>query len=74
MSHTSGTFVLRILRCFSSLSIAALCPTHRKSEMLSKTAEVRTLTVSTVFHSTIIRSAHSTSDTKIAGFPNFAPH
>ncbi len=25
-------------------------------------------------HSTIIRSAHSTSDTKIAGLPNFAPH
>jgi hypothetical protein len=25
------------------------------------------------FHSTIIRSAHSTSDTKIAGLPNFAP-
>jgi hypothetical protein len=24
-------------------------------------------------HSTIIRSAHSTSDTKIAGLPNFAP-
>jgi hypothetical protein len=26
------------------------------------------------FHSTIIRSAHSTSETKIAGLPNFAPH
>src|SRR5580704_3123296 len=25
------------------------------------------------FHSTIIRSAHSTSETKIAGLPNFAP-
>jgi hypothetical protein len=25
-------------------------------------------------HSTIIRSDHSTSETKIAGFPNFAPH
>jgi hypothetical protein len=27
-----------------------------------------------LLHSTIIRSAHSTSETKIAGFPNFAPH
>jgi len=27
-----------------------------------------------VFHSTIIRSDHSTSETKIAGLPNFAPH
>jgi hypothetical protein len=27
----------------------------------------------TDFHSTIIRSAHSTSETKIAGLPNFAP-
>jgi hypothetical protein len=26
------------------------------------------------FHSTMIRSAHSTSETKIAGLPNFAPH
>jgi hypothetical protein len=26
------------------------------------------------FHSTIIRSAHSTSETKIAGLPNLAPH
>jgi hypothetical protein len=26
------------------------------------------------FHSTIILSAHSTSETKIAGLPNFAPH
>ncbi len=25
-------------------------------------------------HSTIIRSAHSTRETKIAGVPNFAPH
>ena len=25
-------------------------------------------------HSVIIRSAHSTSETKIAGVPNFAPH
>ena len=25
-------------------------------------------------HSVMIRSAHSTSDTKIAGVPNFAPH
>jgi hypothetical protein len=30
--------------------------------------------ISGVFHSTIIRSAHSTSETKIAGLPNFAPH
>jgi MacB-like periplasmic core domain len=28
----------------------------------------------TGFHSTIIRSDHSTSETKIAGLPNFAPH
>jgi hypothetical protein len=26
------------------------------------------------FYSVMIRSAHSTSDTKIVGFPNFAPH
>jgi hypothetical protein len=25
-------------------------------------------------HSTMMRSAHSTSETKIAGLPNFAPH
>jgi hypothetical protein len=30
--------------------------------------------ISAGFHSTIIRSAHSTSETKIAGLPNFAPH
>ena len=29
---------------------------------------------SSEFHSTMIRSAHSTSETKIAGVPNFAPH
>src|SRR5579863_8211653 len=26
------------------------------------------------FHSTIIRSAHSTIETKMGGLPNFAPH
>src|SRR4029453_8059197 len=26
------------------------------------------------FHSTMMRSAHSTKETKIAGLPNFAPH
>ncbi len=28
----------------------------------------------TSYHSVMIRSAHSTSETKIAGLPNFAPH
>jgi hypothetical protein len=32
------------------------------------------LTCNATTYSVMIRSAHSTSDTKIVGFPNFAPH
>ena len=39
---------------------------------LDRCRQVRS--VPSELHSTIIRSAHSTSETKIAGVPNFAPH
>jgi hypothetical protein len=44
---------------------------HLSSEVLRG---ISALWVVPDIHSTIIRSAHSTSETKIAGLPNFAPH
>jgi hypothetical protein len=49
--------------------------TYQESKLVSRTAEcAHAHGASADFHSTIIRSAHSTSETKIAGLPNFAPH
>ena len=51
--------------------------TYRKRGRLFILREVgmfRQLQIRAFVYSVMIRSAHSTSDTKIVGLPNFAPH
>jgi len=51
---------------FALAAIPARYALERQDRLKSHTPGVAS-------HSTIIRSAHSTSDTKMAGLPNFAP-
>lgn len=48
----------------------------RDTVIENETDDVPAITAdeNTLRHSVMIRSAHSTSETKVAGVPNFAPH
>ena len=76
MTHTTlryrGKMKLWVLNTMAAEATGVTVARHNLSftEMLCSSAT----NADNLGHSTIIRSDHSTSETKIAGLPNFAPH